>query len=263
MSKLAHLQRHFQNYVLHEPTGNAFDQSVVATEKASSVERLGVYSNAYTARLVEILGNDYLGLQALVGADRFEEICRAYIEETPSHHYNARWYGDRLPAFLRLTSPWSGESSLHEMAELDWMIGLSFDSPDETCATESDVAALAIDDWPEMVIRLSGTIRYANFSWNVADIHRALDLDKTRPKLRKHSEPQTWIVSRQDFVVRYRRLENDEAAAIAAAHKGKSFGDLCEILCEWHSTDDVAMHAAVLLKAWIQNRWIARLETPD
>jgi Putative DNA-binding domain len=262
MSKLAHLQRHFQNYVLHEPTGNAFDQSVVATEKASSVERLGVYSNAYTARLVEILGNDYLGLQALVGTDRFEEICRAYIEETPSHHYNARWYGDRLPAFLRLTSPWSEESSLHEMAQLDWMIGLSFDSPDETCATESDVAALAIDDWPEMVIRLSGTIRYANFSWNVADIHRALDLDKTRPKLRKHPEPQTWIVSRQDYVVRYRRLENDEAAAITAAHQGKSFGDLCEILCEWHSTDDVAMHAAVLLKAWIQNRWIASFALP-
>jgi hypothetical protein len=262
MSKLAHLQRHFQNYILQEPTANAFDKSVVATEKASSIERLGVYGNAYTARLVEILGNDYLGLQALVGADRFEEICRAYIEETPSHHYNARWYGDRLPTFLRLTSPWSQEPSLHEMAELDWMIGLSFDSPDETYATESDVAALAIDDWPEMIIRLSGTIRCAEFSWNVPDIHRALDLDKKRPTLRKYSELQTWIVSRQDFIVRYRRLEIDETAAIEAARQGKSFGELCETLCEWHSTDDVAMRAAILLKAWIQNRWIASLALP-
>ncbi len=146
------------------------------------------------------------------------------------------------------------------MAELDWMIGLSFDAPDETCATEADVAALAIDDWPDMMIRLSGTIRCGDFSWNVPDIHRALDLDKKQPKLRKYPAPQTWIVSRQDFVVRYRRLEIDEAAAIAAASQGKPFGELCEILCEWHSTDDVAMRAAVLLKAWIQNRWIASLD---
>ena len=262
MSKLAHLQRHFQSYVMREPNGDAFDRAVVATAKASSAERLDVYGHAYTARLIEILGNDYLGLQAMVGGDRFDAICRAYIEETPSHHYNARWYGDRLSTFLRLTSPWSEEASLYEMAELDWMIGLSFDSPDETHATESDVAALAIDDWPEMSIRLSGTIRCAEFYWNVPDIHRALDLDKKLPKLRKYSEPQPWIVSRQDFTVRYRRLEMDEAAAIEAARQGKSFGDLCELLSEWHSTDDVAMRAAVLLKAWIQNRWIASFGLP-
>lgn len=260
MTTLAQLQREFQGFVLGERVGHAFDRTVIGSDRASSSERLDVYGNAYVARLVEILGNDYIGLRHLAGEETFDRLSRAYVGDTPSHHYNARWYGEGLPHFLRSNSPWSDDTSLHEMAELDWKIGLSFDSPDETFVSEADVAALSAEKWPELTLILSDSIELATFSWNVADIRRAMDAERNPEALLRHAKPQRWIISRQDFIVRYRRLDDDEAFALDAAREGKPFAELCDVLSEWHASGDVAMRAAILLKAWIINRWITGLK---
>ena len=240
-----------------------FDRSIVGTPEASSSERLNVYAKAYRLRLIEILGNDFIGLQALAGANQFEELCHNYIAETPSRTYNARWYGARLPLFLRTTEPWSKNLALSEMADLDWTIGLSFDAADEPHVSESDVAAISPSDWPEMRCRLHGSVRRLFNCWNVADIRRAIDRGEASPPLRNSHVRKPWIVSRQELTVRYRQVEGDESDALDAVEQGLSFTDICEQLCEWHAPDVVAMRAATLFKAWIQNQWIKDLYWPD
>lgn len=59
--------------------------------------------------------------------------------------------------------------------------------------------------------------------------------------------------------MRYRSMEADEADALDSVEQGFSFAEVCERLCEWHASDVVAMRAAMLLKAWIQNHWIKEL----
>lgn len=263
MNSLADLQRDFQTYVLNDRVRGAFDQSVVSTNRAKNDERLNVYAHAYRARLFETLGNDFLGLQALTGAQRFEELCRNYIEHTPSHTFNARWYGQDLAAFLRVTSPWDETLALCEMADLDWAIGLSFDSADETSVSEATVAAIPFSDWPEMRCRLHGSIRRLFPCSNVAEIRRAVDRGETPPALRSYGIPQPWIISRQDDVVRYRKVEGDESDALDAVEQNATFTQMCEALCEWHAPDVVAMRTATLFKAWIQNQWIAELHWPN
>lgn len=263
MNSLAQLQQGFQTHVLDNQVSDAFDQTIVGTPEASSGERLNVYANAYRARLVEILGNDFIGLQALTDASQFEALCHHYIAETPSRTYNARWYGARLPVFLRTTAPWSNNLALSEMADLDWAIGLSFDAADEPHISEADVAAMPPSHWPEMHCRLHGSVRRLFHCWNVADIRRALDRGETPPPLRNLRIPQAWIVSRQEHTVRYRAVEGDESDALDAVEQNLSFTDICEQLCEWHAPDVVAMRVASLFKAWIQNQWIKELYWPD
>ena len=262
MSGLASLQKNFQRYVVDDSARGSFGKHIVGTDKADSTQRLGVYAYAYKARLTEILGNDFLGLQALVDAEQFQKLCSHYIDETPSQVTNARWYGDRLAAFLRTTAPWSETPALSEMADVDWTIGLSFDAPDETHVTEEKVAAVAIGEWPEMRFGLHASVYRLPLHWNVADIRRAVDRGETPPAQSALDAPQTWLFSRQDYTVRYRRLDDDEAAALDAAQNGAAFGEICEVMCDWHDVDVVAMRAAMLFKAWIQNEWIAELQLP-
>lgn len=263
MKSLARLQHEFQTHVLHEPSSDAFAARVVGSPQASGIERLNVYSHAYRARLVEILGNDFIGLRALAGEDEFDALCRHYVTETPSHTYNARWYGARLPLFLRVTAPWSGNLALSEMAELDWAIGLSFDAADEATVGESDVAALDPSEWPDMRCRLTASVRRLFNNWNIGDIRRATDRGETPPALQKLRIPESWIVSRQEHTVRYRLLEGDESDALDGVERGLSFAELCEQLCEWHAPDSVALRVATLFKAWIQNQWIKELYWSD
>src|ERR1700739_749085 len=154
MNSLVDLQRDFQAYVLNDRVRGDFDRSVISTNRAGSDERLNVYAHAYRARLSEVLGNDFLGLNAMLGASRFEVLCRDYVERTPSRHYNARWYGQGLPAFLRAAISCDESLALSEMADLDWTIGLSFDAAGETSVSGPTVAAIPPSDWPDMHCRL-------------------------------------------------------------------------------------------------------------
>jgi hypothetical protein len=53
----------------------------------------------------------------------------------------------------------------------------------------------------------------------------------------------------------------DEAWALDALIAGQNFADICQGLCEWIDTQHVAAHAAGLLKGWIGDGMIARIET--
>lgn len=72
--------------------------------------------------------------------------------------------------------------------------------------------------------------------------------------------PQPWLIWRQDLKTFYRSLSVDEAWALDAASKGESFAALCEGLCEWIDAQNVALHAAGLLKQWITDGLISEIK---
>jgi len=259
MSALASLQHKFQSHVLSGCDDEGIAPSVIATPAADSNERLNVYIHAYRARLIEVLGNDFPGLHALANAGAFDELCGDYVNATPSAHYNVRWYGDRLSEFLRATRPWSDSPALAEMARFEWELGLSFDAPDEDHVEPADVQSLASEQWPALRLRLHGAVRRLDLYWNVTEIRRAVDREETCPSPAEFDTARVCLISRQDTVVRYRLVPADEAAALDAVANGACFAEICEVLCEWHSEDAVAMRTATLLSQWIQDQSVAEL----
>lgn len=255
MSALAELQRRFKAQVLHGDDAG-MRELVVGNAQADAETRIGIYVDAYALRLLEVLGTDFPGLRAMAGAARFESLCRAYIRVHPSPHYNARWYGEGLAAFLADTLPWSQEPALAEMAALEWDLSLVFDAADTASAGYSDIVALAPAQWPGMRLRLQPGFRHRALHWNVPALRLAQDHEETLPAPAPLASAEAWAVWRRDLNVRYRALDADEAGVIAALQDGLSFGELCVALCQWHEEETVALRAAQLLKTWVEEQWL-------
>ncbi len=251
------LQRDFSRYVLGGDIATMSVQ-VIGSAAANAEQRLDVYSQAYRLRLLEVLGNDLPGLRLLAGDEKFEQLCLAYIEATPSAHYNVRWYGDQFAEFVK-NSAWSQRPGLTEMAGIEWCLTLAFDTADDPLVDAEQMASIAGELWPEMQFQLHSSLQRLPLQWNVNDIRRAIDREEKPPALQKFDTPQQWIGWRKDRNVRHRLLEQDEAAALSAAANGSSFAEICELLCEWHDVEAVAMRAATLLQRWVEDQWISRL----
>lgn len=80
-------------------------QHIPDSTKLDRTSLFGVYRNAYTQRLTEILANDYPKLAILLGDDDFRVIAHGYIAACPSHYPNARWFGRALADDFLATDP--------------------------------------------------------------------------------------------------------------------------------------------------------------
>lgn len=263
MSSLANLQRALQASVLHGDGTPAVIDAIVTSPAADATQRLGIYLHAYRARLLEVLGNDHPGLRSMTGSETFERLGNAYIDATPSTQFNVRWYGGALARFLRGMPDEPSHLAFAAMAELEWAMGLAFDAEFQTIVEARAMAAIDAASWPTLGLRLQSSLQRFSLEFNAPEIRLAVDQGKPVPAVQAWHPPQAWIVWRKDSRVRYRRLDEDEAAAIDAIAAGASFAQVCELLCAYQPVDAVALRAAGLFRAWIDDQWVAALLQPD
>ena len=279
MSALSDLQSDFQSFLLD---GNERMLSrVTGTAKVSTEQRLAIYYDAYRLRLLEALTSNYPVLRAWIGDEEFEKAGITYLAAHPSRHFSIRWFGHRLPEFLAATETWRDSPFLAEMASLEWALSETFDAENGAVMDVEDMASIPGDAWPYMRLQIHPVVRRLNLRWNVPIIWKAinqtLDTEKNADSCRgetsatpsaskvPHEEttvadvpapqagehPQSWLIWRQDLRTYFRSLSVDEAWALDAARSGESFAAICEGLCEWIDAQNVALHAAGLIKLWI------------
>jgi hypothetical protein len=69
----------------------------------------------------------------------------------------------------------------------------------------------------------------------------------------------SYLIWRQQLNTRFRTLDPDEAVVLSIAAKQASFAELCDTLAQWYATDEIALRAASLLKAWLTEGLISSL----
>jgi putative DNA-binding protein len=248
MKTLREIQDGFQRGIL------AGDDAILGEVEDSGKEprevRFGVYRNAYTARLAEIVGEDYEQLHAYLGDQAFAALVKAYIAAHPSDRRSARWFGRHLPAFVRNDANLAGHVELAEIAELEKALADAFDGPDAEPLGIEALAAIATEDWPRLVFVPQPTAIRLTFATNAADIWSALKSDAAPPKPCHLPEPQAILVWRQDFMSRFRPLAAEEAMMWDEAAKGGRFGVLCEMVATFAGENEAALRAATYLKGW-------------
>ena len=249
MTTLLDLQRSFQAYVLGET--DAPPATVAGAGAASAEERLHVYAEAIRLRFLEVLGEDYPGLQALVGDDEFRTLGRAYAAAHPSHDRSIRWFGRHLPAFLCSTAPWRDHPVLGEMARFEWAKSELMDAADSPVVAVEDVAAFPPDRWAGIRPRLKPAVRRLVLEWNVPGLWSAIDRGDTPPPPARAERAVDWVLWREDLRVRWRSVEPDEAWALRACADGEDFGAICAGLSERSGEDGAALLAATCLKQWV------------
>ncbi|WP_119420348.1 HvfC/BufC family peptide modification chaperone [Desertibaculum subflavum] len=250
---LAGLQRDFQDYLLGRP--HEMLARVRSTAKADAATLLDVYGAAYVLRLVEVLENDFPGLRAWIGPERFDALARAYIAAHPSDHANARWFGRHLPGFVRQAAPWSGECAIRDLAALDWAVGEAFDAAESDLVTFADMAGQPPEAWPGLRFAVVPSVRRLDLKTNADAIRRAATAGEALPEI--EPAPRALAVWRRGLETEILDLEPDALVAFDALAAGEPFARICERLGDFHPEEMAAVRAAGLLRAWIELDLIA------
>ncbi len=271
MNPLQSLQSDFQSFLLRREE-RLLDR-VTGTAKVDAQTRIAIYYDAYRLRLLEALDANYPVLHAWIGDDEFEQLGLAYLDAHPSRHFSIRYFGNRLPEFLG-TEPYRDRPYLAEMATLEWALSEAFDDADDEIMQIEDMAGIPPDAWPSLRFRFHSSVRRLNLRWNVPAVWKAVkhNIDAEESGTQPMSDvqapasgeyPHSWLIWRQNLRTYFRSLPVDEAWAIDTAVVGRSFGEICGELTEWIDAQNVAVHAAGLLKRWISDGLICNITTDD
>ncbi|NII72784.1 hypothetical protein FHW84_001350 [Dyella sp. SG562] len=248
MSELQALQLRLQRAVMASAATPLAE--LVGDGIADAKSRLAIYRHGYRARLREALGNEFPTLASVAGR-RFSALLDRYIDACPSEHYNLRWHGAGLAAFLRYALPWRDRPAFAEAAELDWAISTCFDAADEPAIGAEALAAVAPQDWAELRLLPQQHLQWLALSTNVDAFRTAVDAAAARPHLRRRARPRRLLVWRQELTVRYRAVEPAEAALLAAATRGEPFAALCELAAADAPPGQAVARLATLLRQWV------------
>jgi hypothetical protein len=257
MSQLDETQECFQKFLLEKNL--EFQHMVIGTDKVSADDRLAIYSDAYRIRLIDTLASNYPVLYLYLGTENFDALAGQYIDAHPSTYKSIRWYGCELSAFLKDHHDYQDYPYLAELADFEWAMTLVFDAADSTVLQIEDMAYIPTDAWMMMKLRATPSVHRLNFLWNVVPIWQSISDDKDPEDPIVAGSATPWIIWRHNLMSRFCSLSADEAYALDAVLNQKTFGEICEGLCQWVTEEEAGMHAASLLKGWIQSGLIATI----
>jgi len=255
MRDVAALQDAFQRAIL-DGDDAVLDELLDGARERRDV-LFGVYRHAYSARLVEILANEFSALAAWLGEDGFDEAAHAYVSAVPSRHRNARWVGRDLADFLAAASPYAGRPVLAELARFETALNDAFDAADETVLAITDLAAIPPDDWGALRFSVQPSARRLDMTTNATAIWAAAKENEPLPEAEALAEPELLIVWRQGATPMYRDMPAEEAMLWDEAARGATFGQLCTLSATYDDPDNAAGRCAGYLVAWINAGMLA------
>lgn len=255
-TRLSALQGNFQNYLLTLDGGM---EREVVSDALDAETRLRIYADAYRLRLLEALETDFVALRTALGCEEFDRMGRAYIDANPSDHYSVRYFGRHLARFLAETQPYGEQPVLADIARFEWAMTDAFDAPDVDIAAVSDMAAVPPENWPALRFTLHPSLQRIELLWNASAIWHAADKEEPLPEPEQSEYPVGWMIWRQGLQIYFRSLSVDQAWMLDALRAGQSFAEICEGLTEWIDDQHVALHAAGLLKQWIEDGLISEI----
>jgi len=259
MSALTGTQSRFQDYVL--AGGGGIIAEIAGTDDAFRRARLDIYYNAYRLRLAEALATDYEVLKTYLGDEIFDAIVRDYIDAHPSVFRNVRWFGGHLADFLRDQPRYSAQPVLADLARFEWALGLAFDADDAAALRFEDVAAVPPEAWAGLRLAPHPALRVIELRTNAVAIWNELKNSDHGIAPENLAEPLRWAIWRKHLSPYFRSLVADEAWALDAMRNQLSFGEICAGLCQWLPEEQAAPRAAALLRGWVDEGWIASLNT--
>lgn len=209
------------------------------SEKRTSIERLQVYGNAYFARLVDCMREQFPALSATLGQELFDGFALDYLDKRPSTSYTLSRLADQFVAHLEATRPASNSDEpgwadfLIDLASLEWSIAQTFDGPgaEQTgVLSPDDLAQVSAAEWPRCKLVAAPCLSLHAYRFPVNDYFtefrtgERLDIPPTEP---------TWLaLSRRDYVVRRIPLEESEFLLLQSLMAGDCVSDAIERAAE-------------------------------
>lgn len=236
-------------------------------DRLTSFERLEIYNRQYWFRIKDCFYEDYPGLQAILGEDRFERLALAYLAQHPSESFTLRNLGRHLVEFLeknpRLTRPLPKPAL--DMARLEWAHIEAFDNEarprlqvDTLLDADPTTIRLALQphltllelgyELDEFLLKLKHGDGLRSEASNAMQMRRS----SKHSRLKRHLKPKNIFlaVHRHNETVYYKRLQPGQFRLLSAFRSGATLAEACEMLID-SSPEDLAK-----IKGWFET-WSA------
>ncbi|WP_454562200.1 HvfC/BufC family peptide modification chaperone [Pseudomonas sp. AIG] len=221
---------------------------------------LAIYHNAYKARLLEVLRNDFPTVLHWMGDEEFDALGMAYIRQYPSAHYSLRWLGKGFEGFVREHLVPEQSAPLAELIALEWAFTLAFDAPAGEPLTLEDMAVLAPAQWPELRVRPVPSLQWMECGFNSLSLWRSVKEQSEFPDSIALDIPQICLIWRNQLICSYRSLDPAQASALdGLLNEGWTFAELCAELAVTYG-EGAPLQAVTWLKQWIQEGLLERLQ---
>jgi hypothetical protein len=260
--RLKEWQLAFESFLLDDDaTANpGLGKSLIGGPTLDVGTGLAIYHNAYKARLLEVLRNDFVAILHWMGDDEFDRLASSYIRHYPSGHYSLRWLGKGFEGFIREHLVPEQSAPLAELASLEWAFTLAFDAPAGQPLTLESMATLASEEWPELRVKPTPSLQCLECRFNSLSLWRSVKEESEFPDSMELDIPQTCLIWRNQLICSYRSLDPAQATALdGLLNEGWSFAELCAELAVTYG-EGAPLQAVTWLKQWIQEGLLERLQ---
>ncbi len=252
------------------------------SQSLGSVERLAVYGNAYFARLLECLGEEFPAVKQLLGEDAFNTIGFQYLQACPSRSYTLNELGRSFPNFLRETRPQdvpapSWPDLLINLATVERTYSEVFDGTgieplDDADAdsstwakllaagfralTPDELAAIGPEDMGAIQLQAAPCLRLLTLDFPAHEFISALRRSENAEVTPPPAQPTLLVVTRRDFVVRRSVVSKFEFAVLQALLAGESLSAALQTAADFASDDlPSSTNIAAGFEGWVKARW--------
>jgi hypothetical protein len=227
------------------------EKIVKPNDRLTSVERLEIYNRVYWFRLLSSLADDFPGLRAVIGQEKFDEVLLGYLTEMPSVSFTLRDLGSRLEPWLRAHPEFiaGNERMALDMVRLEWADIEAYDATEFPMLTQSELANLGEDP----SFHLQPCVQLLELAYPVDELllkvreseepesdisSNVVVMDSSNAKQhKKHLLPKGkkiyLAVHRQEFSVYFKRLKPEAFALALALQQGQPLSQAIESSVNW------------------------------
>lgn len=248
---------------------------VKPNDRLTSFERLEIYNRQYWYRIKDCFFEDYMGLQVILGEERFEQLALAYLEKFPSESFTLRNLGRHLVEFLEANPRWTKplQKEALNMAQLEWAHIEAFDNEARPrlrveSLTSADPASLRLKLQPHVTVLELGyevdklLIRAKHDRGFRNEASNAMERSRTskRSALKRELKAKTiyLAVHRHDESVYYKRLEPAQYRLLTALRDGATLSEACDALMQ--SSGGGVSKVGEWFKTWAGLGWFCEPE---
>jgi Putative DNA-binding domain len=241
------------------------EQVIERSEAQTSVERLSIYANAYYARLLECLGEEFPVLRQTLGEETFNGFAFGYLQSYPSQSYTLGKLGENFARYLTETRPAETDNFdlpaepdsgtlpaepdsgdvpaepdsgdvpanwpefLIDLAMLEWTFSQVFDGPGvehETLLTSEQLQAIDAEQWPAARLEVVPCLKLLALRFPVNAYYTAMRRDESPPI---PGPGASWVaITRREYIVRRHELNLRQFELLSALAAGETIGAAIE-----------------------------------
>ena len=258
----------------------AAEAIVKANDRLTSAERLEIYSRSYWFRIISSLNEDFVGLRAVVGDEKFDALVQAYLTENPSRSFTLRNLGSRLESWLSANPAYihPHEQLALDMVRLEWADTECFDAAENTPLTLRDITQASAD--PKL--HLQPHIQLLDLHYPVdkllLEIREETDDEsdeasntfserrsRVRVKRVRNSKPKPVfiVVHRVDYLVYFKRVTPEAFRILSSFRNGMSLSEAIDTAFNLSTVPQARLTELVQgwFRDWAEWKWFGKEAT--